>query len=88
MLRNAFHLTRVQTRAAHQAVTTQDEARKFEEQVKKLKTVEDLGRVISTFITVSRDEEMSTYNRDTWRRAFTEGVKEINWGAFAEESGK
>ena len=75
-------------RVAHQAVTTQDEARKFGEKLKKISDLEELGSVISTFITVSRGEEMSSSNRDTWCRAFTEGVKHIKWAQFSGESGK
>ena len=74
-------------RKAHLAVTTQNEASKYKDKFKAVSGIEDLGKIISTFITVSRDEEMSSVNRDTWCRAFTEGIKHIPWDRFTGSSG-
>ena len=74
-------------RKSHQAATAQHEAQLFEDRVAKISNIDLLGKAISTFITVSRDEEMSSGNRDTWCRAFREGIKRVNWSHFTGESG-
>ena len=74
-------------RKAHLEVTTQDEAGKYKDKCKKVTGLGDLGRTISTFITVSMDAETSSSNRDARCRAFTEGVKQIPWDRFVGDSG-
>ena len=47
----------------------------FASSLTEVKTFESLGKLVAQFITISRDEEISDANRETWRRSFNTASK-------------
>ena len=67
---------------------TCEKARTFATNLEDVETSESLGKLVSQFITISRDEGISESNRDTWRRSFKTASDKINWGRMVLDQGK
>ena len=74
-------------RKTYLAAKTCESADAFGLSMSAVKNVESLGRLVSQFITISRDEEVSESNRETWCMSFKTSVAKINWEAFNKSGG-
>ena len=70
------------------AAKTCENAEVFASNLEGVKTIESLGKLVSQFITISRDEEISEANRETWCRSFNTAAAKINWPRLQSDKGK
>ena len=72
----------------HIAAKTCESADAFGVSMSSARNAESLGRLVSQFITISRGEEVSESNRETWCLSFKTSVGKTNWDMFNKNGGK
>ena len=70
------------------AARTCESANSFGASMSAVKNVDSLGKLVSQFITISRDEEVSESNRETWCMSFKNSIPKINWEMFKKNGCK